>query len=40
MSKQRVDKTEEEWTQKLTADQISIWRQKGTERALSGKYYQ
>ncbi|MCH8846812.1 MAG: peptide-methionine (R)-S-oxide reductase MsrB [Proteobacteria bacterium] len=40
MSKQRVDKTEEEWTQKLTADQISICRQKGTERAFSGKYYQ
>lgn len=40
MSKERVDKTEEEWTQKLTADQISICRQKGTERAFSGKYYQ
>lgn len=40
MSKQRVDKTEEEWTQELTADQISICRQKGTERAFSGKYYQ
>ncbi len=40
MSKERVDKTEEEWTQELTADQISICRQKGTERAFSGKYYQ
>ncbi len=40
MGKERVDKTEEEWTQELTADQISICRQKGTERAFSGKYYQ
>ncbi len=40
MSKERVDKTEEEWKQELTAEQISICRQKGTEHAFSGKYYQ
>ena len=40
MSKERVKKTEEEWQQELTPEQISICRQKGTERAFTGKYYQ
>jgi len=39
MSKDRVDKTEQEWQQELTADQVAICRQKGTEPAFSGKYY-
>ncbi len=39
MNKERVNKTEEEWQQELTPEQISICRQKGTERAFTGKYY-
>ncbi len=39
MNKERVDKTEKEWQQELTPEQISICRQKGTERAFTGKYY-
>ena len=38
MSKERVNKTDEEWQQELTADQVTICRQKGTERAFTGKY--
>ena len=38
MSKERVNKTEEEWQQELTAEQVTICRQKGTERAFTGKY--
>ena len=39
MNKERVEKTEDEWQQELTSEQISICRQKGTERAFTGKYY-
>jgi len=39
MTKDRVEKTEEEWQQELTPDQIAVCRQKGTEPAFSGKYY-
>lgn len=38
MSNKRVNKTEEEWQQELTAEQVTICRQKGTERAFTGKY--
>ena len=31
--------TEEEWKKKLTEEQYRILREKGTERAFSGKYY-
>ncbi len=34
-----VVKTDEEWRQLLTREQYRITRQKGTERAFSGKYW-
>jgi peptide-methionine (R)-S-oxide reductase len=35
----RVVKSDEEWRQVLTPEQYRIARQKGTERAFTGKYY-
>ncbi|MBD3181529.1 peptide-methionine (R)-S-oxide reductase MsrB [Candidatus Poribacteria bacterium] len=34
-----VNKTEEEWRETLTLEQFYILREKGTERAFTGKYY-
>ena len=35
---EQVDRTEEEWRQQLTLDQYEVLRNKGTERAFTGKY--
>ncbi len=35
----KVIKTEEEWRRQLTAEQFYVCRQKGTERAFTGAYW-
>ncbi len=39
MNKTLTTKTDEEWKKQLTEEQYYILRQKGTERAFTGKYY-
>ncbi len=39
MPKQKIEKTDEEWRQLLSAEQYRILRLKGTEPPFSGKYY-
>lgn len=38
MSK-KVEKTEQEWRQELSEEQYHIMREKGTERAFTGQYW-
>jgi peptide-methionine (R)-S-oxide reductase len=37
--KNKIEKKEEDWKKELTPAQFNVCRQKGTERAFTGEYY-
>lgn len=37
---EKIEKTEAEWRAELTEEEYRVMRQKGTERAFTGKYYE
>jgi len=37
--KYKISKTEKEWKESLTEDEYRVLREKGTERAFTGRYY-
>ncbi|MDZ7763934.1 MAG: peptide-methionine (R)-S-oxide reductase MsrB [Melioribacteraceae bacterium] len=37
--KEKINKSEEEWRKELSEEEYNVLRQKGTERAFTGKYY-
>lgn len=39
MTKENINKSEEEWKEELTAEEYHVLREKGTERPFTGKYY-
>ena len=39
MKMSRDEKTDAQWREQLSDEEFSVCRQKGTERAFSGKYY-
>ena len=39
MTKEKITKSPAEWRQELSPEQYHILREKGTERAFTGKYY-
>lgn len=36
---EKIHKSDQEWQQELTPDQYRVLREKGTERAFTGEYY-
>lgn len=39
MTKENINKSEEEWKEELTAEEYHVLREKGTERPFTGRYY-
>ena len=39
-AKEKIEKTDEEWRKELSPEQYEVCRQKGTERAFTGKYWE